>query len=383
NGSVPKAVDGCTSQRIASDCCAHTDGGHKEVWWQVDLRQQSVIERVKIIYRNEDLTLTRLGGFEIYLSDTSDWRSGERCYKDNTASLELMSATQDVACVGVGQYVTLYNNRTVKTRSWYYHDAVFELCEVYVFGCPYGKFGNGHCNDDCLNCNICLPTSGECYCYDGYYGPTCTPCPTGCSTNTCDQTSGNCNQCDVGFYSYHCDQNCPSNCKNNVCNKVNGQCAECDFGFFGNHCDQQCPGNCENSTCNKDSGLCTECITGFYGNVCDQACPDNCGNNICSILDGQCLIPLSEKQTGNNICSNIGWYTGYAVLGAFLGISVCFNICLIVLFLRHARKTKSPNDPPETFGIQQSRGSSENRSYEGLDMMKVGNVQNVYDGIQD
>ncbi|XP_069126188.1 scavenger receptor class F member 1-like isoform X3 [Argopecten irradians] len=298
-----KAVDGCTSQMIATSCCTHTDVGHKEVWWQVDLRQQSVIERVKILYRR----------------------------------------------------------------------------------CPSGKFGNGHCNDDCLNCNTCLPTSGECYCNDGYYGPTCLPCSTGCLTNTCDTISGNCNHCDVGFYSDHCDQNCPSNCKNNVCNKVNGQCAECDVGFFGNHCDQTCPGNCENRTCNKDSGvcidcndgyygptctpcptgcsantcditsgnclhcdsgffgnrcdkpcpencknnmchkdngLCTECISGFHGNVCDQACPANCGNNLCSIQDGQCLIPLSEKQTGNSTGLTTEWYIGFAVLGIALGISV-------------------------------------------------------------
>ncbi|XP_069126187.1 scavenger receptor class F member 2-like isoform X2 [Argopecten irradians] len=348
-----KAVDGCTSQMIATSCCTHTDVGHKEVWWQVDLRQQSVIERVKILYRHEDLTLTRLGGFEIYLSDTSDWRSGVRCYQDNTASLALMTATQDVPCVGIGRYVTIYSNRTVKARTWYWDDAFLELCEVYVFGCPSGKFGNGHCNDDCLNCNTCLPTSGECYCNDGYYGPTCLPCSTGCLTNTCDTISGNCNHCDVGFYSDHCDQNCPSNCKNNVCNKVNGQCAECDVGFFGNHCDQTCPGNCENRTCNKDSGVCIDCndgyygptctpcptgcsantcdITsgnclhcdsGFFGNRCDKPCPENCKNNMCHKDNGLCTVPLSEKQTGNSTGLTTEWYIGFAVLGIALGISV-------------------------------------------------------------
>lgn len=291
-----KAVDGCTRQIMTHGCCSHTGLGQTEAWWRVDLRRQSIIERVEIIYRDER-ALARLAGFEIYLSDTSDWTSRERCYQDNTASLELMTAIQNVTCVGVGQYVTIYNDRRVKAKSWYWNEAYFELCEVYVFGCTLGKFGNGHCNDDCLNClnNVCQPTSGAC-------------------------------ECDVGFYGDHCDQICPLYCKNNVCKMSNGQCVECDVGFFGNHCDQLCPGNCENHTCNKDSGLCTECISGFYGNVCNQACPDNCGNNVCSMQDGQCLIPLPERQTGDT-CSYVGFYTGYAVLGAFLGISVCFN-CL-------------------------------------------------------
>lgn len=333
-------------------CCSHTGLGQTEAWWQVDLRRQSIIERVEIIYRDER-ALARLAGFEIYLSDTSDWRSGKRCYQDNTASLELMTAIQNATCVGVGQYVTIYNDRRVKAKSWYWNEAYFELCEVYVFGCNLGKFGNGHCNDDCLNClnNVCQPTSGAC-------------------------------ECDVGFYGDHCDQICPLYCKNNVCKMSNGQCVECDVGFFGNHCDQLCPGNCENHTCNKDSGLCTECISGFYGNVCNQACPDNCGNNVCSMQDGQCLIPLPERQTGDT-CSYIGFYTGYAVLGAFLGISVCFNICLIVLFLRQAKKTKSPNEPPGTFGMHTIRDSSESHNYEGLDVTKVGNGKNIYDSVQE
>ncbi|XP_069126185.1 uncharacterized protein [Argopecten irradians] len=112
--------------------------------------------------------------------------------------------------------------------------------------------------------------------------------------------------------------------------------------------------------------------------MCSLMCPDNCRFGKCNMQSGQCIVPLPERQT-DDTCSYTGLYTGFAILGAFLGISVCFNICSIVLFLRQAKKIKSPNDPPETFGMQQSR--SETHNYEGLDVAKLDNVKNIYDSI--
>ncbi|XP_069128406.1 fucolectin-5-like [Argopecten irradians] len=223
-----KAVDGCTAQTIGSDCCTHTDTGKTEAWWQVDLQQQFVIETVHILYR-DDGTLDRLAGFEIYLSNTSVFRSEERCYQDNTASLGLMTAIQNVTCTGVGQYVTIYNDRRVKAESWYSDDAILELCEVFIYGCTLGKFGNGHCNDDCLDClsNICHPTSGICdNCAAGYHSlvDVCIPCPTNCARNTCDGSSGACTAgCKAGFSGTYC--RCPLNCADQSCLPSIGQCS--------------------------------------------------------------------------------------------------------------------------------------------------------------
>ncbi|XP_069125774.1 scavenger receptor class F member 1-like isoform X2 [Argopecten irradians] len=347
-----KAVHGCIHQNIDSNCCTHTAGGQTEVWWQADLRQQSVIQTVEILYRDEGI-LSRLAGFEIYLSDTSDWRSGLRCYRDNTASLALMTATQNVPCVGIGRYVTIYNNRRVIAKQWYSDEAVLELCKVYIYGCTLGKFGNGHCNDDCFNClsNICHPTSGVCdscaagyyrsidvcvpcpqncvgnncdgssgacsggckagfsgtycrcplncadhscpstgqcsNCNDGYYGPNCTPCPTGCSTNTCDQTSGNCFDCNDGYYGATCIQ-CPAGCSTNTCDKTSGNCYQCTAGLFGNKCNQQCAFTCKDNMCNKNSGQCDDCSDGYYGQLC-LACPTGCSTSTCDKTSGRCF----------------------------------------------------------------------------------------------
>ncbi|XP_033737764.1 cell death abnormality protein 1-like isoform X2 [Pecten maximus] len=221
-----KVVDGCTLQRITDGCCTHTALGQKEAWWQVDLQQMSVIENVGIIYRDER-ALHRLAGFEIYLSNTSDWTSGEPCYKDTTANLASMSATQSVTCQGVARYVTIYSDRRVKAYTWYSDQAYLELCEVYVNGCPFGMYGYGNCNNNCTNClgNLCDPTSGTCECEAGYHGDQCDRiCPSNCRHNLCDMASGRCTECETGFHGTNCSKGCPSNCKDRMCMQEDGRC---------------------------------------------------------------------------------------------------------------------------------------------------------------
>ncbi|XP_069128369.1 laminin subunit gamma-1-like [Argopecten irradians] len=249
-----KAVDGCVSHNLDSNCCTHTDFLNTEAWWQVDLQQQSVIEIVGIIYR--DHLLKRLAGFEIYLSNTPDWTSGVRCYQDNTASLTLVSANQNVSCQGVARYLTIYSDRRTHTYTWYSDWAFLELCEVYVTdGCLPGYSGT-YCKCP-ANCGNQACSLGHCSnCNSGYYGPTCTtPCPSGCNANTCDKTSGFCLDCNSGYYGSTCTP-CPSGCNGNRCNKTSGICTKCNGGFHGNRCDLTCPGNCNNNTCSQETGLC-------------------------------------------------------------------------------------------------------------------------------
>ncbi|XP_069128366.1 platelet endothelial aggregation receptor 1-like [Argopecten irradians] len=485
NYDSSKAIDGCILQYIGSNCCSHTDFGNTEAWWQVDLQQQSVIETVHIIYRDQNL-LKRLAGFQIYLSNTSDWRSGVRCYQDQSTSLDLLFAKQYVACQGVAQYLTIYSDRRTHTYTWYSTKAILELCEVYIYGCPLGKFGNGNCNEDCIDCldSLCHPTSGICdtcasgyytiedgcfpcltncagntcngttgacsdgclpgfsgtyckclancgdqpcsqetcsNCNSGYFGSTCTPCPSGCNASTCDKalgvctngcvpgyfgtycncpancaeqtcSQGNCSNCNSGYYGHsctpcpsgcygstcdksgicangcssgfsgtfcncpvNCDDNichfgnctncndgfygptctpCPTGCSINTCDKSSGNCLQCDAGFHGSHCDLTCPDNCINKTCNQDNGLCEECKPGFHGILCYQECPINCKNNICNMQDGQCiereaLVTEPESQAGI-----------YA--GAGVGALIVIGIVIATVFIVLRRRTLQP-----------------------------------------
>ncbi|XP_060079884.1 protein draper-like [Ylistrum balloti] len=281
-----KAVDGCSTQTIASDCCTHTEIGVTEVWWQVDLQQQSVIESVYIIYRNEG-TLYRLAGFEIYLSYTSDWRKGVRCYKDYTDNLQSMSATQNVSCSGVARYVTIYNDRRMKSKSWYSDDAVLDLCEVNVYECSPGFSGTYcRCPLNCKDASCPLPTGYCTECFDSFYGDRCNlTCPSNCLTNVCARSNGQCTACKPGFFGTHC--RCPANCRDQTC--PGDYCNECDIGYYGIRCDLVCPNNCDNMGCNRTSGECIGCVLGYFGSTCDQTCPSNCNDNLCVQANGVCI----------------------------------------------------------------------------------------------
>ncbi|XP_021349152.1 scavenger receptor class F member 1-like [Mizuhopecten yessoensis] len=288
-----KAVDGCVLTGIDSNCCTHTAGSQNEAWWQVDLQTQFNIESMKIIYREDDGYLHRLAGYQIYLSNTTIWRTEDACYQDTTPDLASMSSVQTVACPGVARYLTIYNDRRVKSFTWYSDDAFLELCEVEVYGCPLRQYGAGNCASRCsTTCvdDLCHPTTGKCTedCDDGFFGPFCDPCSTGCTDPVCNRTSGYCG-CKEGYHGNDCSQLCSTKCKGNACVKETGFCAGCDQGFRGDACRDRCPVNCKANTCFQYSGSCTECEPGFYGTMCDKTCVSiSCKDNICNQTDGQC-----------------------------------------------------------------------------------------------
>ncbi|XP_021361963.1 receptor-type tyrosine-protein phosphatase epsilon-like isoform X2 [Mizuhopecten yessoensis] len=414
NWDSSKAVDGCKSTYMTSDCCTHTAQGQTEAWWQVDLQTQSVIDSVNIIYRDEN-NLARFAGYEIFLSNTQDWTLGTRCHKDTTAELGSMAVTQYITCPGVSRYLTIYNDRREEAKTWYSTDAILELCEVQVYGCQVGKYGNGNCNNDCLNClgNMCDATSGTCDdcaagyykvseicspcasncagkkcegltgacidgcttgfsgtwcrcpvncndtscpnyqctdCSDGFYGPTCIRCPIGCSADTCNTTSGHCFRCTSGSYGNTCNQTCPSNCKNDICEQLNGECTECVQGFHGSVCSQACQTNCKINICNMQDGVCIECDPGLHGSDCSQACPTNCKNNICNMQDGVCIETEALTETTN---TKVGTYAG-AVVGVVVVIAFVIIVVVIVL-RRRTLQTKQhaeyDDDPKNTSSL--------------------------------
>ncbi|XP_021339451.1 receptor-type tyrosine-protein phosphatase mu-like isoform X1 [Mizuhopecten yessoensis] len=263
------AVDGNTNQELGNNSCTYQAVGRKEVWWRVDLEREVTIDKVEIYYRDEGYQWTgwknRFAGYEVYLSNTTDRLTGERCFIDESESVDqIISHVNHPECNGTAQYVTIYNHReSPKRHDWYFKDALLELCEVQVYGCEAGKYGNRNCDETCSsNCpgSVCHPSSGNClYCGDNTYTrpseTSCRPCPESCA-GPCD-TYGNCNACPDGFYGFQCENTCSSTCSSNVCEKANGDCKACQDGFWGIRCIYDCSDTCESGVCEKTLGHCT------------------------------------------------------------------------------------------------------------------------------
>ncbi|XP_069128447.1 fucolectin-like [Argopecten irradians] len=162
------AVDGCKNTVLEVGCCSHTAvSGPNTVWWRVDLGQISTIDSIQIIYREH--WQIRFAGYHLYVSNTTiSPQDGVLCYLDTSITKDDVQLNVIHQCPYVGRYVTVYNYRTSpKQYNWYDDSAILELCEVLVYGCPAGMFGNDNCNQVCSescyggNCN---PKTGICLC---------------------------------------------------------------------------------------------------------------------------------------------------------------------------------------------------------------------------
>ncbi|XP_021363006.1 protein draper-like, partial [Mizuhopecten yessoensis] len=134
------------------------------------------------------------------------------------------------SCTGNTRYLTIYVDRQKKPYSWYTTQAILELCEVQIYGCPVGKYGNSNCGTNCdTTCfnSLCHPNSGQCtYCASGFYksGLVCTACPTNCLNGVCNVESGVCSVCVDGYHGSQCDQSCPDNCQDKICDQYSSVC---------------------------------------------------------------------------------------------------------------------------------------------------------------
>ncbi|XP_060072634.1 multiple epidermal growth factor-like domains protein 11, partial [Ylistrum balloti] len=282
-----KAVDGCINQNFGNKCCIHTQANPSllEAWWQINLGGPVVIELVKI-YRNDVVKerSSRFGGFQIYLSNTTDWRNGDNCHRDTTSTWQSMDLAPSIqSCTGNTIYLTIYvDRRANKPYSWYSGYAILELCEVEIYACV-----------------------------DGYHGNKCDqPCPDHCKDNVCKQGNGTCRGCKSGFHGTMCNQRCPANCKDDRCNQFLENCEACTIGNYGIECKKRC-GQCRgDGTCNINDGAC-ECSDGWEGDTCNKK---------------QAQVSATEDQTAVYAGVSVGVVTGLAVL----------VIVLIVLLRRFA-----------------------------------------------
>ncbi|XP_069128373.1 uncharacterized protein [Argopecten irradians] len=249
------AVDSCVQTILTSGCCSHTKAGqYKTAWWRVDLGTLTTINAIRIYYRgNEhinhacgqyssvsqkhiyvcdlkcnvigmiiDVVLyalitgrlcisvsgnsqRRFAGYQLYVSNTSSTPlDGVLCYKDMSSTEADVQLIVTHQCPYIGRYVTVYNSRNTLTRyDWYDNYAVLELCEVQVWGCSAGTYGNGSCD---------------------------SVCPSSCFGGNCNASTGACFYCFIGSYGDFCSKSCPLYCKNSKCEKDNGICYECTDG---------------------------------------------------------------------------------------------------------------------------------------------------------
>ncbi|XP_033738980.1 uncharacterized protein LOC117326366 isoform X2 [Pecten maximus] len=222
-------VDDCLSTDLSNGCCTHTERGHTTAWWRVDLGELMTIIRIKIYYR--DNFQHRLAGYQLYVSNTTNTPTdGDLCFVDTSSTKNAVQLVVTHQCPYVGRYVTVYNYRNnPKPYSWYSDWAILELCEVQVFGCPTGRYGDGNCQK---------------------------LCPVDCYGGNCNSKTGACFYCVPQTYGVQCEYACSTNCLNSLCEKVNGYCYECIAGQYGFTCDQNCHVNCKDILCERSTGNC-------------------------------------------------------------------------------------------------------------------------------
>ncbi|XP_069126483.1 scavenger receptor class F member 1-like isoform X1 [Argopecten irradians] len=315
-----KAVDNCTQLYVESGCCSHTDPNNRttNAHWDVDLGQLMTIDDITIYYRAG--YATRFAGYQIYVYNTTGVQP-TLCYSDMSSNISDVKLTVTHQCPYVTRYVQVYNYRVNNKRhEWYSDNAVLELCEVQVWGCPVGRYGDGNCDsvcpEDCYGGN-CNATTGACFhCAPQKYGDKCdNDCSINCLNQICEKDTGNCNDCVSKTFGKQCDEDCSVNCLDQLCEGETGNCIDCVPRMFGSKCDETCSVNCLNKLCEKDNGSCYDCIPQKYGVKCDNDCSTNCLDRLCMRNNGYCyecisgryaeICELECSENCNNACAKL------------------------------------------------------------------------------
>nr|XP_022311339.1 receptor-type tyrosine-protein phosphatase alpha-like isoform X2 [Crassostrea virginica] len=357
--SASRAIDGDIRQHISR--CSHTNqlSNITEAWLRIDLKRTYSLKSIQFWYREDTPGTKRLPGYSIRVSNDTNVPPPESiCYQDpgNTVLDNILQND----CERTAQYVWIYQNNKLD-----YPCPMLEICEVQVFGCDTGKYGNS-CSklcDHCHNNYHCGIVSGKCdqsgcanknfhppfceECIPGMYGQQCSKqCSEFCQNKECYEDTGSClhgcergyngshcnNSCPLGTYDYVCRERCGECYQMEGCNHINGNCANgcsegfkgalcktmCSDGEFGKNCIYNCSGNCLNgAVCNKYNGSCESCSSGFDGPRCDERCiygryglkcSLKCGNCLdssnCNHVDGTCTLGCAPGWQNTDTCVN-------------------------------------------------------------------------------
>ncbi|XP_041374107.1 multiple epidermal growth factor-like domains protein 10 [Gigantopelta aegis] len=303
SGASPLAVDGDLNKIWNTVNCIHTATTDPFTWWQVDLGREFYIHKLAIHFRID--VKVRRNGVEVYSSiDGSPKPTGHLCGSATSSSPDVMW----MACDSTARYITLYQ-KTYNSLSDGQTDTAMDFCEVQVFVCASGTFG-----DDC---------SQLCYCRDGPCNYVTGECSGGCKHNWTGRT---CSECDSDHYGPFCEHSCSSrHCdeprSKSSCDQRTGRCDNgCIAEWMGPDCTQKCPEftysmrcarHCSqrhclgNSACDPVTGKCDYgCDRGYQSEDCTTKCPlakygFNCnmlcearhcsGSSTCDRLDGVCI----------------------------------------------------------------------------------------------
>ncbi|XP_062613211.1 multiple epidermal growth factor-like domains protein 11 [Saccostrea cucullata] len=292
-GSADKTIDKNVNQIYNN--CMHTATGKKEAWLRLDLGDIYNLKSVKIWYRNDrgdNLNTKRLQGFSVLTSHSSDISLDDSnlCYED--PKNETLNTILEVECIQTARYVTIHKSDN--------EEAILEICEVEIYGCPRQSYG-----ENCVPCDACkfeCDVTGRC---DGF----------GCVKNTAN-LGPYCKECKAGKYGEDCNNTCGHCARNDTCDNINGSCPgscdagyrgknclnACPFGKFGNDCNEKCGYCANNKTCHHISGSCngscepgyygekclTSCSSGRYGDECKEKCGHCVNNETCNHISGSC-----------------------------------------------------------------------------------------------
>ncbi|XP_062590339.1 multiple epidermal growth factor-like domains protein 10 [Saccostrea cucullata] len=336
------ANDGITTQTDYKRC-SHTAHGLPKAWLQVDLKDYFSLKSVKIYYRDEsNWPPYRFRQFYLDVSNSSaDVTSTSqriRCYKDETEEPDVPPAFIDISCRHTARYIIVGTSYDAPEDNPI-KGSILEICEIEVYGCGIGKFGELCKNCQCSTCSIingscpvacsdncrdttCNQFSGYCTygCKELYYGPKCEhPCSLQCNPKNCDRISGACSACKNGYYSSYCNQTCSPYCKYNICDFHTGECHhgcksnwtgdfcnKCNDSHFGRNCSEKCSINCKGQLCNNVTRACTNgCETGFFKETCNEHCNPGCYNG-CNRVTGYCDNGCVDGKFGTHCHENCG-----------------------------------------------------------------------------
>ncbi|KAH3891452.1 hypothetical protein DPMN_015554 [Dreissena polymorpha] len=122
------------------------------------------------------------------------------------------------------------------------------------FTCSEGYHLDGHTCVKCpkSNCKTC--DSYLCQsCSQGFWGSSCVnPCGTGCLNGSCDFNKGEC-QCKDGVYCTYCWTECRQPCAK--CTDWTS-CTSCPVGKYTATCQQPCKSTCIDGSCDIYTGEC-------------------------------------------------------------------------------------------------------------------------------
>ncbi|XP_041374568.1 multiple epidermal growth factor-like domains protein 10 isoform X3 [Gigantopelta aegis] len=260
-----RAVDGSLQTRFGDHSCIHTAIGRPFTWWQVDLGSELYIHKLAIHLRTD--SKSRRKGVTVYSSVAENQtNTGHLCGSTTSTSPDVTWMT----CDDTARYITLYRNDSSN------RDTAMTFCEVQVFVCVAGTFG-----DDC---------SQFCHCRDGPCNYVTGECSGGCKPNWTGQT---CSECDSEHYGPLCekpcsDRHCDESRGKSSCNKTSGRCdngctagwnePDCTKGCDSKHYGVNCESLCEDRHCNGEQlchhelGYCNGgCLTGWTGLTCVEA----------------------------------------------------------------------------------------------------------------